>query len=51
MALVVPLLARGWRPVGRGLLLALALWMGLLAHRRNDDWRSEVALWRATVHS
>ncbi|HEY9144098.1 MAG TPA: hypothetical protein VIM90_08705 [Arenimonas sp.] len=51
MALVVPLLARGWRPVGRGLLLALALWMGLLAHRRNDDWRSEVALWRATVQA
>lgn len=49
LLLVVPLLLAGWRPLGRAALLALALWMGLLAHRRNDDWRSELALWQATV--
>lgn len=51
MAVVVPLLAGGWRPVGRGLLMALALWMGLLTHRRNMDWQSELALWRTTVQA
>lgn len=51
LLLVVPLLQAGWRPLGRAALLALALWMGLLAHRRNDDWRSELALWQATVQS
>jgi len=49
MALVVPLLARGWRPLGQALLLALALLMALLTHRRNLEWRSELALWQATV--
>lgn len=49
MAVVVPLLARGWRPVGRAALMVLAIWMGLLTHRRNQDWRSETALWQATV--
>ena len=49
MAFVVPLLARGWRPLGKLLLLALAVAMGLITHRRNQDWRSETALWQATV--
>lgn len=49
MAVVVALLGRGWRPAGQAALLALACWMGLLSHRRNDDWRSELALWQATV--
>lgn len=51
IALVVPLLARGWRPLGRGLLLALAVGLGLLSHRRNQDWQSETALWQATVRA
>ncbi|KFL37364.1 hypothetical protein [Arenimonas donghaensis] len=49
LALVVPLLARGWRPLGQVLLLALALVMAVLTHRRNADWGSELALWQATV--
>lgn len=49
MAVVVPLLARGWRPAGRAALIVLAVWMGLLTHRRNQDWLSETALWQATV--
>lgn len=49
MAVVVPLLSKGWRPLGRALLLALAVWMALLTHRRNAEWRSELALWQATV--
>ena len=51
MAVVVALLGHGWRPAGRAALLALACWMGLLSHRRNDDWRSELALWQATVQA
>lgn len=49
MMLVVPLLQAGWRRLGRAGLLALALCLGLQAHRRNEDWRSELALWEATV--
>lgn len=49
MAVVTALLAGGWQALGRGLVLALAIWMGLLTHRRNLEWRSELALWQATV--
>lgn len=49
LLLVVPLLQAGWRRAGRAALVALALCMGLLARQRNDDWRSELALWQATV--
>ncbi len=51
MAVVVALLSRGWRAPGHVLLLALAVWMGLLTHRRNHQWQSESALWQATVHA
>ena len=51
MALVVLLIGRGWHLPGRVALLGLALWMGLLTHRRNEDWRSELALWQATVQA
>lgn len=51
LCVVVPLLAHGGRRLGQALLLALALCLALATARRNGDWRSELALWQATVRS
>ena len=50
LAVVVPIMTAGSRPWRLALLLVLALAMGTTTQRRNLDWRSELALWQATVH-
>lgn len=51
LCLVVPLLAGGRRRLGNAALLAVALCLSVATARRNHEWRSELALWQATVQA